>query len=447
MKRHFACSFALLASGCATYHPVPLPLAGGNDLSLASIKAVLAHDATTIDRPYLKPTSIDLSQPLDLNAVGVIAVIANPDLKAMRVRAGIADAQVFVARLMPDPTLSIGASKVLSGPDPLLDLTRALGQDINALRTRDARIAAAGAQARQVRLDLAWAEWQTVGQSRIQVVRIAGLERIYELARSSFAATTSLLDRTLRAAGRGDIGAEQVQAARLAAFSAQQQVRTSERDLTAARYELTRLLGLPPATKLELAPLALPKQPVSPSALFAVALRERADLQALQAGYASQEAAVRLAILNQFPTLALSVNANRDSAGNQLLGPVIDFTLPLWNRNRGGIAVERATREALRAEYDARVFQTRAQIEAAVGGIAIARSQRDTVLKGLPALERFEVATARAGKRGDLPPATAQTAAQSLRDQETLLAQTTQDIEEQTIALELLTGTPKETWP
>ncbi len=447
MKRHLVLCLFLMVSGCATYRPLPLRVAGGAGFSLASVQAVLAQNATKIDRPYLRPTSVDLSRPLDLNAIAVIAVIANPDLKAMRVRAGVSEAQVFSARLIPDPTLSIGASKVVSGPDPFLDLASALGQDINALRTRGARVAAARAQAAQVRLDLAWAEWQTAGQARIQAVRIAGLERSYNLARTSYAATASLLDRTLRAAGRGDLSADQVQAARLSAFSAQQQVRLSERDLTTARYELTRLLGLPPTTTLQLAALPLPAPPPAADALFALALRERYDLQALQAGYASQEASVRLAVLNQFPTLALTVNANRDSAGNQLFGPAIDFTLPLWNRNRGGIAVERATREALGAEYDGRVFQTRAQIGAAIGGIAVARSQRDTVLKGLKVLRTFAIATARAAKRGDLAPATAQTAAQSLRDQETLLAQTTQDIEEQTIALELLTGTPKETWP
>ena len=447
MRPGLALLLVLLVPGCATYQPVPLRLDGSDALSPASVQAVLARDAGTIDRPFLKPVSIDLSQPLDLNAISVIAVTANPDLKAMRVRAGVSDAQVFLARLVPDPTVSVGVSKILSGPDPLLDLASALAQDINALRTRSARMAVAQGQARQVRLDLAWAEWQTAGQARIQVARITGLQRSLTLARASYAMSASLLDRTMRAAGRGDLNSDQVQAARLSAFSAQQQVRTSERDLAAARYELTRLLGLPPSTLLQLAPLALPAAPPAADALLALALLERFDLKALQAGYASQEASVRLAVLEQFPTLTLTVNSNRDSAGNHLLGPAIDFTLPLWNRNRGGMAVERATRAALKAEYDARVFQTRAQIAAAVAGIAVARSQRDTVLQALPTLRNFAAATSRAASRGDLAPATAQTAAQSLRDQETLLVQSTQDIEEQTIALELLTGTPRETWP
>ena len=447
MMRTFAPYVALSLAGCATYHSEPLPVAGGSDLSLASIQAVLAREAGVIDRPYLTPTGIDLSKPLDQNAIAVIAVVANPDLKAMRVRAGISNAQVFAARLIPDPTFSIGAAKVVSGPDPFLDLASALGQDVNALRTRGARIAIARSQAEQVRLDLAWAEWQTAGQARIQMVRIEGLEHALDLAQTSAKVAISLLDRTLRAAGRGDLSPDQLQGTRLAAFNAQQQVRIGQRDLTVARYELIRLLGLPPGTNLTLAAVPLPASPPQADTLFTLALRERSDLRALQAGYSSQEASVRLAVLNQFPTLSLTVNANRDSAGNHLLGPAVDFTLPLWNRNRGGIAVERATRAALRAEYDTRIFQTRAQIAAAVTEINVARSQREAVLKGLPVLHTFAEATARAAKRGDLAPATAQTAAQSLRDQQILLTQTTQDLQEQTIALELLTGTPRETWP
>ena len=279
------------------------------------------------------------------------------------------------------------------------------------------------------------------------MARILGLERTFTLADTSRRTTQSILDRTLRAAGRGDLNPDQVQAARVGAFDAQDRARLAERDLVAARLELTKLLGLPPTTPLL---LALPVEPLVPpdaAALFAVAREQRSDLKALEAGYASQEAVVRKAILDQFPTLGLTVNASRDSAGNALLGPAVDFTLPLWNRNRGGIAVERATRAALKAEYEARLFQTRADIAAAVAGIAVARRQRAAVLNDLPPIERFAGATQRAARRGDLAPATATTAEQALRDKQTVLAQTTQDIAEQTIALELLTGLPKEDWP
>jgi cobalt-zinc-cadmium efflux system outer membrane protein len=153
---------------------------------------------------------------------------------------------------------------------------------------------------------------------------------------------------------------------------------------------------------------------------------------------------VHKAVLDQFPKLDLTINASRDTSGNKLLGPAVGFTLPLWNRNRGGIALERATRDALKAEYEVRLFEARAEIAAAVGGIDVARRQRSDILSGLPVLERFVEASTHAARRGDLSPASAATAAQALRDKQTQLARSAQDIQAQWIALELLTGSPLE---
>ena len=417
----------LLLGGCAAYTPDPLETAPTARADLAAV-------------------DIDLAQPLDGTAVATLAVLANPDLRAARARAGIAGAQVFAARLLPDATLSLGVSQVLAGPDPLLDLTSALGFDLNTLRTRGVRLAQTRAAAQQVRLDLAWSEWQTAGQARLQAVRIVALERSVTLAAASRDTARSLLDRTTRAAGRGDLAADQVQTARLAAADAEVKARASEKDLATARFELTRLLGLPPSTILRLAPVIDRDRPLDPTKLFDIARTSRTDLRALEAGYTAQEAAVRKAVLDQFPTLGLNIGSSRDTSGNVIVGPSVDFTLPLWNRNRGGIAIERATRAALKAEYDARLFQTRAEIAAAVAGITIARRQRDAVLRDLPSAHRYAEATRRAAARGDLSIATAETAEQADRDKQVLLLQSEQDIAEQMIALELLTGTLREAW-
>ncbi|MEO9131109.1 MAG: TolC family protein, partial [Sphingomonas sp.] len=114
----------LLLAGCASY--APLPLKDGASTLNAPDMAALSQAAGAIDRPYLKPVSIDLAQPLDPDAIAVIAVIANPDLKARRERAGVSDAQLFAARLLPDPTFSIGGNPVLSGPDPFIDIASSL---------------------------------------------------------------------------------------------------------------------------------------------------------------------------------------------------------------------------------------------------------------------------------------------------------------------------------
>ena len=432
-------------SGCATYHAMPLKDAPA--ALTAPVPEALSEAASSIHRPWLAPVTVDLSQPLTPDGLAAIAVVNNPDLVAQRAQAGVSDAQVFAAGLLPDPTFSFGANKVITGPDPFLDLSSALGLDINALRTRAVSRRIATANAEKVRLDLAWAEWQTAGQAQLQAVKILSLTHIVDLAKASENITRSLLDRISRAVGRGDISGDRLQAARIALLTASEQLRTSQTDLAAAEADLRKQLGLPPGYPLQLAQPPVPAPPPSTEALFRLAEANRTDLAALRAGYASQEASVRKAIIEQFPTLNLNLNGARDSAGNLLLGPSVDFTLPLWNRNRGNIAIERATRTALKAEYDARLFQTRAEIDAAEAGLRVAYQRRADSLEQLPRLERYARATRKAAERGDLSLEAAQNAQQALRDRELVLAQASQAIAEQSIALELLTGTPREAWP
>jgi len=431
----------LLLAGCASYTPRPLATSPSD-----SDIAALSRDAATIDRPYLKPANVDLAAPLDDNAIAVIAVLGNPDLKAMRTKAGVADAQVFAARLLPDPTFSLGFGKILSGPDPFSEIASGLGLDLNALRTGKVRRQAADAQAKQVRLDLAWAEWQTAGQARLQAVRIRRLQAAIDLLRIDDAAAQSLLGHNLRAAARGDVASTSVEAVRTDAVATADKLRTAEHDLDAARLELVKLLGLAPETQLRLAPTADTAPMLDPVRLTQIALDNRADLQALRSGYDAQEAAVHKAILDQFPSLVLNLNFTRDTGGNNILGPTVDFTLPLWNRNRGGIAVERATREQLKAEYDARLFQTRADIAAAASAVTLARRQRDAVRGQLPELDRLARVSRAAADRGDVSRATAETAEGALRDKRVELATADQTIDEAMIALELLTGVPREDW-
>lgn len=444
MKR--AAPLLLIAlAGCATYNGEPLtdapPVLAEPD------PAALSAAASAIQRPWLTPVHVDLAEPLGAEAIAAIAVVNNPDLQAQRVRAGVSEAQAFAAGLLPDPTFSAGVNKVVAGPDPYLDLSSLLGFDLNALRTRAVSRRIAVAQARQVRLDLAWAEWQTAGQARLQLAKIDALTHIVDLARTSEEVARSLLDRITRAAGRGDIAGDRLQAARLSLLTATEQLRTSQTDLAVAQAELRKLLGLPPGFDLRLAPSALPARPPSIETLFDLARANRTDLAALRLGYDAQEETVRRAIIEQFPNLTLNINGQHDSAGNLLLGPSVDLTLPIWNRNRGAIAVERATREALKAEYQARLFQTRADIAAAEAGLAVAFERRADALSDLPKLRQYSGATRRAANRGDLSLETAQNAEQSLRDRELVLAQADQAITEQSIALELLTGTPREAWP
>lgn len=431
-------------SGCASYAPHPL---GRPTAALAMPDmAIVSADAQRIDRPYLAPQAIDLSQPLTPNALAILAVLENPDLKAQRARNGVANAQAFAARLLPDPQFQGSYDKLLSGPDPLDAFSGQLALDIGMLRTARIERERGAANQRQVRLDLAWAEWQAAGQARLQGVRILSLEQQLTIARDSAAAADRLFTVTRRAAGRGDLAGSETDTRRQAMLDAETRLRTIENDLATARGDLNKLLGLPPEVVVRIAAPASSPLPPATSVLVAQAIDRRLDLRALRAGYETAEADTHKAVLEQFPALSLTLAGARDTSNNYTIGPAVGFTLPLWNRNRGGIAVAAATREQLHAEYDARLFQTRAEIDAAVIGLETVRKQEANLRAQLPELERFADATDRASRRGDIAPATADTALQALRDRRLTLLQLEQQIAEQTIALELLSGGPAEGW-
>lgn len=435
---------ATTLSACASYRASPLrdpaSVLAAQDLSALTI------DAQKIDRPFLTPQPVDPTQPLTLNALAVIAVLENPDLKAQRVKAGVSEAQAFSALLLPDPAVSGNFDKVISGPDTFNGFGGSLGFDLNQIRTARVVRQSSDATRRQVRLDLAWAEWQTAGAARLQGVRILSLEQQLVIARAGSANADQLFAAAQRAAGRGDLAAGEVDTRRQASLDAADKVRTAEKDLTTAKGELNKQLGLAPDVVLTLAPLPEAIVPPAADLLIKQSLDRRLDLAALRAGYEASEADVHKAVLDQFPNLSLTIAAARDTANNYTLGPAVGFTLPFWNRNRGGIATAKATREQLKAEYEARLFQTRADIAAAVSGLEAVRQQRATLIAAMPALETYAGAVARAAKRGDLAPATAATAEQAIRDRRLTLLQLDQQAAEQIIALELLTGGPSEGW-
>ncbi|MDH7638820.1 TolC family protein [Sphingomonas oryzagri] len=408
--------------------------------------AIVSADAARIDRPYLQPQPIDWTRPLTPNALAVIAVLENPDLKAQRAKVGVTDAQAFAARLLPDPQVQANYDKLLAGPDMFDAFGGQLAMDLNQLRTARVERQSNEAGKRQVRLDLAWAEWQAAGQARLQGVRILALARQLAIAKASAASAEQLFEASLRAGGRGDISGADVDTRRQAALDATDKARQADTDLGAAQMELNKLLGLPPETVLRIAPPPEPVQAPNPATLVSQAITRRLDLQALRAGYDAAEADVHKAILDQFPNLSLTLASARDTSDNRTIGPAIGFTLPLWNRNRGGIAIATATRAQLKAEYEARLFQTRAEITTAVTGIDTVRQQRADLLAKLPAMKRIADASATAVKRGDLSSAAAATAEQAVRDRELTLSQLDQQIAEQTIALELLSGGPSEGW-
>ena len=395
-RSHVAeCLLMLLLSGCASYHPRPLPTAP--DLTSAPELTVPARQFWL---PGLPPHPIS-AEGLDETTVLMLAVFNNPDLKAARLQSGVASAQLLQAGLLPDPQLSTGfATSALNYGGGL-----GLNEDIQALITRGAAKAAAAASSKQVNLNILWQEWQIAESAREFFIQARTDDELLAVLTASDQLLSDRYHRDQAAMQRGDQTSTTVSVDLTALSDAEASLRLLQTDINLTRHQLNELLGLRPEVELHLiGPIAL--APIA-RAQFQEALtalpHHRADLLALQAGYQSQEENVRRSILAQFPSMSAGVLLERDPVeGVNAFGPQVSLTLPVFNRNRGQIAIQRATREVLRQTYQAQLDAATGQADQVWNATLILSAQLHDLDAQLPALQQAAEAAGQSMREGNL---------------------------------------------
>jgi len=358
-----AAAFALAAalSSCATY--APLPLGSGHGADDARQLRVSAAD---MPLPALATHRFDPSDGLDATEVAMLAVAGSPDLVLKRDDLGIARAQAFAAGLLPDPQLALAADfPAHSGGGLSTAYNLGISQDVSALLTRSSREAAASAGAEQVDLELLWAEWQAIAQAHLLFGQVTSLRAQQELLEDEQTATAALADTVGAALKSGNLSYDTASAGLNAGADVRKRVADGAIALHQAESDLRALLGLAPDAPLDLVGdpyVSVPTADEVEQALADLPAR-RPDLLALQAGYRAQDAKLRAAILAQFPALTLGFTSARDTSAIYTRGVGIGISLPLFDRNRGNIAIETATRQRLKDDYDTRLLAARSDVQ------------------------------------------------------------------------------------
>ena len=326
----------------------------------------------------LKTIVVDPGDGLDPLEIAVLAVLNSPDLQAKRTALKVNGAEVFAAGLLPDPQVSVEADHPVSGPDHQNAYSVIPSLDLAGLIARSNLLRAARFTAQQADLDLLWAEWGTAQQARqlaltamADEARAAFLRKV--LAASPPTGTPIPAPRWISATLT-----LQTAAADLAVkLDAQAQLAAAEHDALTARRDLNALLNLDAAVMLPLVPGPAPAgyDPATLTQALASLADRRPDLLALKAGYDAQDANLRKAILAQFPLTQISLAFAKDPAGTTTQGVAAAFAAPIFNGGRGNARVQHATREQLRAEYQARLDLTDAEVKNAQAELASANAQ------------------------------------------------------------------------
>ncbi len=359
---------AWAAGGCETYESKPLPDACDVGHERASGMRTLELLATEIKHPVLRPVRIDPNEGLSPEAAGVVAVLLNPPLRAVRDQRVLADAQLLQAGLLPNPELSYDFEAPTGGDTngTVNGFGLGLTWEVTSLIARSATVRGAQARRLAVEADIAWQEWQTAQAAKSAVFALVSLHgriALQEQVREHLARSTELVRK---AVAGGVLTAKELSAAESANRQACAALLDLKKQAEQQRLLLNRLLGLPPESAVRLSgriELPFSFQPPVAESLLAGLEQRRLDLLALRRGYDSQEAAVRAEILNQFPRISIGPTFGRDIENVDTAGFGINVVLPIFNRNQAGIAVERATRERLYDEYVNRLFETRSDVE------------------------------------------------------------------------------------
>jgi cobalt-zinc-cadmium efflux system outer membrane protein len=384
-------------NGCASYHPLPLPLhptlathLAGLDLSLPP--SVARYPAQRIDA----------RRPLTIDAIGLLAILNNPGLKSETGAIGVAQGRLLQATLLPNPSAGFSYGALLGGPGTTFSLAASLSQDIAALVVHKAQVKAALAGVYQVNADLLWREWQVAQKARQLAVDIYAADREIALARRELRLIAQVVAQIRTAITAGNLTLTALAPLLTAEAAAEEALAAQQLDRLKNWQALDALLGLVPEVRFAIARPVFAPLPRHLTGLIASLPERRPDLVALRFGYSAAEENVRAAILGQFPAFTLGVSGGKDTTAVVSAGPTFTFALPIFNRNQGRIAETRATRLLLREQYQARFDAALAAVRSLVAQLARLSADLTAARKAAASADALAAAARRAYAQSNL---------------------------------------------
>jgi outer membrane protein TolC len=369
----------IVIAGCATYHEMSItPESAESTLGSPDMNEVRIQ-VSKFKHQLLKPIVFDDRDGLSPAEAAILAVIINPSLKVIRDHNKIAAARLIQAGILPNPKLSYEFGIPVAGDtkDSGNSWGVGLDWDVSSLVSRGPRLDSAKSNLSAAELSVAWQEWQVAEAARLHAHSLLIREKHLQIAQQAEVSAKQWLQTVKSAEESGLKTRQELASAENRAQAAETYLLKIQSELDQERLAFNRTLGIPPQSEITLqneGDLQLPAD-LSATVMFELARTNRLDLQAMKLGYQSQENKLRAEIRSQFPKIELGLIGEQDTDGIKSVGAGIKINLPFFDRNQGHIAMERATRRQLFDEYNARLFETRADIARLVTVINAIRRQ------------------------------------------------------------------------
>ena len=393
--------------------------------------------------------------PLTLVEARQIALILNPEINALRLKHLSSKNQAQASGWWEDPALDLDALRILSGGDHpwLLGSGLTFSLPLNGVPGLEKRAAQAYAHADALAV--------TVAERAL----LAEVDRLWNACRANLRCVDAQNAYKARLSEREKQVRALVAAGELPKAEADRIEQTRVKisvdcaccgpDAVARRHAFKRLLGLPPEAPCEVVPDdgETPQPPalaglVAPASELDLVRHPRVQekLVRLKAG----EEELRAEIRKQYPELMIGPRYEHEDGGGRL-GATLGFTLPLWNRNRKGIADAEGGRDEARLEaLNAWRGLVGEWQEAQAMKEAVETKERGLRAELLPAAQAAAARTERLFKQGEADVLALLSADETVYDLQEALIDTQTALHEARVRLELLhvpaaTETPHKT--
>ena len=437
--------FCCLLISCSAYHPKPLTEQAVQQQQETPSAEQLSILATQIKHPYLQAIPFNIKDGLSPDEAAILAVLRNPELRAIRNRHGIAAAQLLQAGLLPNPHVSYNFAALTGGltQGKVTGLGLGLDWEVTALITQANKIAAAEAEQQAVDLQVAWQEWQLAQAAKTAVYQLVVYAKQQALLEEINQRLEENRVRMQQAADQGLVTELDRVAATTAKNAVDIRLQAVIQQKNQHQQRLNRALGLKPYDAINLQQtidlsgnLSMPTY----DELIKNLSDRRLDLMALQQGYQNQEHQLHIAVLQQFPKISIGITQTRNNSNYYTLGAGIAVTLPILDQNQGVIALASATRQQLFDEYSNREFQAKADIAELLVTITSLNKQIKSVNHAIPDLETLVNAYRVAIEHGQIDVLNYYTAWNNWIEKRVELLTLQLQLVEARIALEIATG-------
>lgn len=435
-------------AACATYKPVALHTS--NPLQQGVL--VLKHDmhvkeAASLPKAWLAH-GIDVQDGIDEIELAILVVLNNPQLRANQTQLLEAQARLIDAGLLLDPPMAMSLD-IPQGAGFLVGGNLSLGFDLQNLLTRDIRQTRAREEAKAIYLKVLWQQWQTISQARLLWRRAWMEQKQLQVLQQQRQQAKSLWQLQDKALVQHNSTLDQHTLALTAWVNAKVAYLEGLRQHNATQHQLCLMLGINPLHPIRLATpkiemqasMMLPMSDDTLRPLLQALGKTRPDLLALQAGYQSQEAVVRASILAQYPSFSIGMNRSRDTAGLWSFGPWLNLNLPLFNANRGQIAIAKASRTRLQQTYLAQHANAQVQIQQMSKDQQLRYQQWQLLKTALPQLAQTLERMSHALAKGQVDMLTFMSLRNTFFSQQAQKLKFEQSLLEQAVALDTLLGT------